>query len=35
MEPGNFYQKFPWNEDPGTPWNIIYLDDKWAIEYDW
>ena len=35
MEPGNFYQKFPWSEDPGVSWNIIYLDDKWAVEYDW
>lgn len=34
MLPGNFYQRFPWDEEPGVSWNIIYLDDKWAIEYD-
>ena len=35
MIEGNFYQKFPWSEEPGVSWNIIYLDNDWAIEYDW
>ena len=35
MVDGNFYQKFPWSEEPGVSWNIIYLDNDWAIEYDW
>ena len=37
MVAGNFYQKFPWDgaDDQGVSWNIIYLDDKWAVEYDW
>ena len=35
MVDGNFYQSFPWSEDPGVSWNIIYLDNDWAIEYDW
>lgn len=37
MVAGNFYQKFPWDgaDEQGVSWNIIYLDDKWAVEYDW
>lgn len=35
MVDGNFYQSFPWSEEPGVSWNIIYLDNDWAIEYDW
>ena len=34
MVEGNFYQSFPWNDPPGISWNVIYLDEDWAIEYD-